>query len=219
MVAVQFQATRFTMEQTFRQLQFDNGSLTALRTRLTRMLRGHLMEMFTIAFRYPTAPVKEHAPRCVGNGLGEVSIFYHIAGFELLRNNRIKTFVVKKVIGGFRQKVKPLTGNNIRLLRQRVFCLVPPFTLIRLSRQVAVKFDEFTFRLPVKAGVRYLLAIRSRQKIVCANVHTTSRLRNTFQRIRHFANDKAIPPPRRLFQRDLFRVSNEATVLADLDFT
>ena len=70
-----------------------------------------------------------------------------------------------------------------------------------------------------KIGVRCRFAIRGRQKVVCADIHTTSGFRNTSQRIRHFANDKAIPATRRLFQRDLFRVSDERTVLTDFDFT
>ena len=84
MVAVEFQATRFTMEHTFRQLQFDRQFLTALRTRLTGILRWHLVEMFAIAFGYPIAPVKEHAPRCVRDGLGKIAVLNHVAGFEFL---------------------------------------------------------------------------------------------------------------------------------------
>ena len=77
---------------------------------------------------------------------------------------------------------------------------------------------KFTLRLAVKARIRYLLSIRSREKVLCANVNTDSRLRNTFYRVWHFADDKAIPATCRLFQRDLFRVSDKRTVHSDFDF-
>ena len=92
------------MEQTFRQLQFNRRFLTAFRTGLAGMMRWHLMEMFAIPFCYPVAPVKEHPPRGISNGLGKVSVLYHIAGLEFLGNDRIKSFVVKKVIDGFARK-------------------------------------------------------------------------------------------------------------------
>ncbi len=177
------------------------------------------MEMLTIAFCNPVAPLKEHTPRRVRDGLGEVSVLYHIAWLKFLGNNRIKTFVMKEVIDGFCEKVKALAGNNIGLLRQCILRFIPPSAPILLSREGAVKFHKFTFGLAIKARIGYLFTIRSRQKIVCANVHTTSGFRNAFQRVRHFTNDKAIPAPRRLFQRDLFRISDERTVLADFDFT
>ena len=133
------------MEQTFRQLQFNRRFLTAFRTGLTRVVGRHLMEVFTIAFCDPVTPLKEHTPRRVRNRLRKVSVLYHIARFEFLPNDRIKIFVVKKFIRCFREKVKPLTRHNIGLLRQCVFRLIPPFALIRLSRQVAVKFHKFAF--------------------------------------------------------------------------
>ena len=157
------------------------------------MVGWHLMEVFTIAFCYPSAPVKEHPPRRIGNRLGEVSVLYHIARFKFLGNNGIKTSVVKKVIRCFCEKVKTLASNNIGLFCQSVFRLIPPFAPIRLARKVAVKFHKFAFCLSVKARIGYLFTVRSRQKIVCANIDTTSRL-NTFQRIRHIANDKEYQP-------------------------
>jgi hypothetical protein len=177
------------------------------------------MEMLTIAFCNPVAPLKEHTPRRVRDGLGEVSVLYHIAWLKFLGNNRIKTFVMKEVIDGFCEKVKALAGNNIGLLRQCILRFIPPSAPILLSREVAVKFHEFAFGLSVKARVGYLLAIRSRQKVLYAYIHTTSGFRDTGERVRHFANDKAIPTACRLFQRDLFRISEEPTVLADFDFT
>ena len=125
----------------------------------------------------------------------------------------------EKVKNGFRDKIKTLTGNNIRLLCQGVLCFIPAFTSIRLARKVSLKFREFAFSRSVKVRVRDLFAIRSRQKIVCPDIHTTSGLGNTFQCVRHFANDKAIPATCRFFQRDLFRVSTKRTVLTDLHFT
>ena len=207
------------MEHTFRQLQFDLGFLTTFRTGLTRVMRWHLMEMLAITFCHPSAPLKEHTPRSVRNRLGKVAILYHVTRFEFLGNNRIKPFVMEKPIRRFRNKVKALTCNNIGLLCQSIFCFIPSSTLILLARQVALKFREFAFCLAVKARVGYLLAIRGRQKILYADIHTTSRFRDTAERVRHFANDKAIPPACRLFQRDLFRVSDERTVLTDFDFT
>ena len=100
-VAVKFQTTRFTMEQTFRQLQFNFGFLATFRTGLTGMVRRHLMEMLAVAFSNPVAPVKEHTPSRVRDRLGKVSVLYHIARFKFLCDNRIKTFVVKKGVGGF----------------------------------------------------------------------------------------------------------------------
>ena len=207
------------MEHTFRQLQFDCGLLATLRTGLTRIVRWHLMEVFIIAFGNPVAPIKEHAPRRVRNRLCEMSVLYHVARFKFLGNNGIKAFMVKKPIRRFCEKVKALTGNNIGLLRQCILRFIPPSAPILLSREVAVKFHKFTFGLAIKAKVGYLHAIGSRQKILRSYIHTTSGFRDTFQRIRHFTNDKAVPAPRRLFQRDLFRVSDERTVLADFDFT
>ena len=169
------------MEQTFRQLQFDSGLLATLRTGLTRMVRWHLMEMFTITFGYPVAPLKEHTPSRVRDRLGEVSVLYHIARFKFLGNNGIKTFVMEKGVSRFRYKVKTLTGNNICLFCQCVFRLIPSSALILLARQVAVKFHEFAFRLSIKARVGYLLTFRSRQKVLYANIHTTSGFRDTFQ--------------------------------------
>jgi len=207
------------MEHTIRQLQLNRRFLTALRTGLTRVVGWHLMEVFAIALCYPTAPVKEHAPRRIRDRLREVSVLQHVARFEFLGNNSIKRFVVKEFIDSFRDKIKTLAGNNIVLLCQSVFCLIPPLTPIRLARQVAMKFDEFMLRLAIKARILFGFTGRGRQKFVRPNIHTTSRLWNTFQRVRHFTNDKAIPTACRLFQRDLFRVSDERTVLADLDFT
>ena len=172
------------MEHTLGQLQFDRRFLTALRTRLAGIVWWHLMEMFTIAFGNPVAPVKEHTPRCVRNGLGEVSVPNHVARLEFLSNNGIKTFMVKKVIDGFREKVKTLAGNNICLFCQRVLRLIPAFASVLLARQGTVKFHKFAFSSSVKARVGYLLPIRSRQKIVCANVHTTSGFWNTSQALR-----------------------------------
>lgn len=177
------------------------------------------MEMLAVAFSNPVAPVKEHTPSRVRDRLGKVSVLYHIARFESLCNNSIKTFVVEKGVSRFCDEVKTLAGDNIRLFCQRVFRLIPSSALVLLARQVAVKFHEFAFGLSVKARVGYLLAIRSRQKVLYANIHTTSGFWDTGNRIRHFTNDKAIPPACRLFQRDLFRVSEEPTVLADFDFT
>ena len=177
------------------------------------------MEVFAITFSNPVAPVKEHTPSRVRDRLGKVSVLYHIARFKFLCDNRIKTFVVEKGVSRFCDEVKTLAGDNIRLFCQCVFRLIPSSALVLLARQVAVKFHEFVFRLAIKARVGYLLTIRSRQKVLYAYIHTTSRLRNTGHRIRHFANDKAIPAACRLFQRDLFRVSDEPTVLADFDFT
>ena len=219
MVAVKFQATRFTMEQTIGQLQFEWRFLTAFGTRLAGMVGGHLMEMFAITFCDPMAPIKEHSPRGIRNRLGKVTVLYHIARFEFLGNHRIKTFVMEKVIDGFREKVKTLAGNNIGLFCQRIFRLIPAFALIRFAPKIAVKLDKFAFSTSIKAGVGFFLAFRSRQKIVCAYVHTTSGLRDTGERIRHFTNDKAIPTARRPFQCDLFRVSDKWTVLADFHFT
>ena len=208
-----------TMEHTLGQLQFDRQSLTALRTRLTRIVRWHLVEVFAVAFCHPVAPVKEHTPRRIRNGLGEVSVLNHVAWLEFLSNNGIKPSMVKKFVGSFRYKVKSLAGNNICLFCQCVFRLIPAFASVLLARQITMKFHKFAFGLSVKARVGYLLPIRSRQKIVCANIHTTSGFWNTFQRVRHFANDEAIPAACRLFQRDLFRISDERTVLADFHFT
>ena len=84
------------MEQTFRQLQFDFGLLTAFRTGLTRVVWWHLMEMLTVAFSNPVAPVKEHTPSRVRDRLGKVSVLYHIARFKFLCDNRINPFVMEK---------------------------------------------------------------------------------------------------------------------------
>ena len=207
------------MEHAFRQLQFHRRFLTAFRTGLTRMVRWHLMEVFTITFCHPVAPVKEHTPSRVRDRLSKVSVLYHVAWLEFLRNNGIKFFVVKKFVDGFGDKVKALARNNIRLFCQCVFRFIPPSTPILLARKVAVKFYEFAFRLSVKARVRNGVAIGIREKLLCPNVYTTSRLRDTRHRIRHFANDKAIPAACRLFHRDLFRVSDKWTVHSDFDFT
>ena len=208
------------MEQTFRQLQFDRRLLTAFRTRLTRVVGWHLMEVFAIAFCDPVTPLKEHTPRRIRNGLGKMSVLYHVAWLEFLGDhNGIKSAVVKKFIRCFREKVKALTGNNIGLLRQCVLCLIPSSASVLFARQIPLKFRKFAFGSSVKTRIRCLFTLGSRQKIVCPNVHTTRRFRNTFRRIRHFANDKAIPAPRRLFQRDLFRVSDDSTMLADFHFT
>ena len=207
------------MEQTFRQLQFDRRSLTTLRTRLTRVVWRHLMEMLPVAFGCPLAPVKEYAPRSIRNRLGEMSVLDHVAGFEFLSDNGIKIFVVKKLVDNFGDKVKALAGNHIILPCQSVFCLIPSSASVLFTRKVLMQASQLLFGLTVKARILFFFTLRSRQKIVCANVYTTSRLRNTFQRIWHFANDEAIPAARRLFQRDLFRVSTERTVLEDLDFT
>ena len=183
------------------------------------MVGWHLMEMLTIALCDPTAPLKEQTPRRVRDRLRKVSVLDHIARFEFLGNNGIEIFVVKKFIRCFREKVKALTRNNICLLRQCVLCLIPAFTPVSLTRKVAMQAYQLLLRLAIKARVLLFFTLRSRQKVVCPNVYTTSRLWNTFQRLRHFTNDKDIPTACRLFQRDLFRVSDEPTVLADLDFT
>ena len=133
------------MEHTIGQLQFDNRFLTAFRTGLAGIVWWHLMEIFTIAFCHPVAPVKEHPPRRISNRLGKVSVLYHVTRSKFLSNNSIKTSVVKKFGRCFRQKVKTLTRHNIGLLRQCVLCLIPPFALILFTRQIPVKFYEFAF--------------------------------------------------------------------------
>ena len=163
----------------FRQLQFDFRFLATLRTRLARIVWQHLMEMLTITFCYPVAPVKEHPPRRIRDGLGKVSILYHVAWLEFLCNDSIKTFVMEKGVSRFRDKVKALACNNIGLLCQSIFCFIPPLALILLARQVAVKFDKFAFRLSIKARVGYLFTFRSRQKVLYAYIHTTSGFRDT----------------------------------------
>ena len=120
------------MEHTLGQLQLEWRFLTTFRTRLTRMLRWHLMEMFTIAFCHPSAPIKEHPPRGVRDGLGKMAVLHHIAGVEALSDNDIKTFVVKKFVDGLGDKVKTLARDNIVLLCQSVFRLIPAFTPILL---------------------------------------------------------------------------------------
>ena len=74
------------------------------------------MEMFTIAFCHPVAPVKEHTPRCVRDGLGEVAVLNHVARFQFLGDHNVKAVMVKEFGHRFCDKIKPLTGNNIRLL-------------------------------------------------------------------------------------------------------
>ena len=179
------------------------------------MVRWHLMEMLTIPLCHPIAPVKEHAPRRVRNRFGKVAVLYHVTGSKVLGNNRIKPFVMEKGVSCFCDKIKALARNNIRLFCQCVFRLIPPPAPIRLARQIPLKFHKFAFSLAIKTRIGCLLTLRGRQKVLYAYIHTTSGFRDTFQRIRHFANDKAIPPACRLFQRDLFRVSEEPTVLAD----
>ena len=207
------------MEHAFRQLQCNRRFLTAFRTGLARVLRRHLMEMFAIALCQPGTPVKEHPPRRIRNRLGEVAVLDHVAWLQVLGNDRVKAVVVKKFVGGLGDKVKTLTSNNIGLFCQRVFCLIPSSASVLLTRHLTLKFREFAFGSSVKTRVRDFFTLGSRQKVVCADIHTTSGFRDTFQRVRHFANDKDVPTPRRLFQRDLFRVSDEPTVLTDFDFT
>ena len=198
------------MERSLRQLQFGIGFLTTFRTGLACLLRWHLMEMLTIMLCYPVAPFKEHTPSSISNRLGKVSVPYHVLGLEFVDNNRdLKTFVMQKLIHCFREKVKTLASDNIHLLCQRVFRLPPSLAPILLARKVAVQPLKFTRRLVVKARIRYLLSIRSREKVLCANVNTDSRLRNTFHCVWHFTDDRGIPATCRFFQRDLFRISDE----------
>ena len=177
------------------------------------------MEMFAISLCYPFTPIKEHTPRRVRDGLGKIAILDHIRRFEFLGNNSIKSFVMEKFIDGLCDKVKALASNNIILFYQRVFRLIPAFTALLLSGKLSLKCSKFLFGRLVKTRVWYGVAIGVGKKVLCANVHTTSRLWNTWQGIRYFANDKAIPATCRLFQRDLFRVSTEGTVYSDFDFT
>ena len=60
---------------------------------------------------------------------------------------------------------------------------------------------------------------KSSESRVCQRLHHTQiwEHKGPYQALRKTIKD--IPPARRLFQRDLFRVSTERTVLADLDFT
>lgn len=159
------------MEHTLGQLQFHRRFLTALRTGLTRMVGWHLMEMFAIALCYPTAPLKEHAPRRIRDRLREVSVLQHVTRFEFLSNNSIKPFVVKEFIDGFRDKIKTLTRHNICLFRQCVLCLIPAFTSVLLARKVAMKVNKFTLRLAIKARILFGFTLRGRQKVVCPNQH------------------------------------------------
>ena len=80
------------MEHAFGQLQFNMQFLATLGACLTCVVWRHLMEVFTIAFCCPVTPIKEHAPRRIGNRLRKMPILYHVAGFEFLSNNGIKTF-------------------------------------------------------------------------------------------------------------------------------
>ena len=207
------------MEHAFRQLQFEWRFLTAFRTGLAGIVWRHLMEMFTLALCYPVAPVKEHPPRRISNRLGKVAVLHHVTRSKFLSNHCIKSFVVKKLICCFRDKIKTLTGNNIRLLCQRVFRLIPAFAPVLLARKGSLQAYQLLFRLSIKSGIGFPLTFGSRQKRVCPDIDTTSRFGNTFGCVRHFTDDEAIPAACRLFQRDLFRVSIERPVLADSNFT
>lgn len=122
------------------------------------------MEMFTITFGYPGTPFEERAPRRIGDRLGKVSVFDHVTRFKFLRDNRIKPFVVKQVIDGFRDKVKALTHNDISLLGECVFRLIPPMALVLLTGKGSVQAYQLLFGLAVKARIEYFLTSRGRQR-------------------------------------------------------
>ena len=160
------------MEHTLRQLQFNFGFLATLRTGLAGIVWRHLMEVFTITFCDPVAPLKEHTPRRVRDGLGKVSVLYHVAWLEFLCNNSINPFVMEKGVSRFRDKVKTLAGDNIRLFCQCVFRLIPSLALILLARQVAVKFHEFAFSLSGKSeGWVSSHLQKSSESLVCLHPH------------------------------------------------
>ena len=130
------------------------------------------MEMLAVAFSNPVAPVKEHTPSRVRDRLGKVSVLYHIARFESLCNNSIKTFVVEKGVSRFCDEVKTLAGDNIRLFCQRVFRLIPSSALVLLARQVAVKCHEFCVR-PVGKSEGWVSSRhqKSSESLVCQHPH------------------------------------------------
>ena len=116
-------------------------------------------------------------------------------------------------------EAKALASNPIMVFRKGIACLPIPLTAFLLSCQLPLECCRFLFLCIPKAWVRNHITIRVGEKLFCPNVHTTSGLRNTGERIRDLANDKAIPAACRLFQRDLFRVSTERTMHPDFDFT
>ena len=201
------------MEYTLRQLHLSRQPLTAIRARLAGIVGRHLMEMFTVPLGYPAAPLEEHPPRCVRDGLCKVSVFHHVAWFEVFSNDCVDGLVVKKIVCCLCNKVQTLASNDIVQDSQCFFRLIPPAATILLPRQVTLKFCQLTFRLSIKAWIRDCFAIRGGEKVLRADIHTTSGLRHTRHRVWHINYDKNVPTASRLLQRDFFRVSDEWTVL------
>ena len=223
MVAAEFQPTGFTIEQTFRQLQFHSRLLAAVRTGLTRVVRWHLMEMLAIALWRPSGTSQRTSPTTRQKWTSQEAYRFltMLLGLSLSATTASKGFVVKKFVRSFREKVKALAGDTILLAspRRPSLCTTVRLRYVFARQDPAEVLRKFAFRLAIKARILFGFTLRRRQKSVRPNIYTTRRFWNTRDRIRHFANDKAIPAPRRLFQRDLFRVSDDSTMLADFDFT
>ena len=207
------------MERTFRQLHFCIQTLATIRACLTGIGGRHLMEMFTITFGYPAAPLEEHAPRRVRDGLCKMSVFHHVAWFEVFSNDCVDGLVMEKIVYCLCNEIQTLASNDVMQDCQGVFRFIPPVTSVTLPRQGTLKFCQLTFRLSIKAWIRDCFAIRGGEKVLRADIHTTSGFRHTRHRVWHINYDKSIPASSRLLQRDFFRVSDEWTVLTNWHFT
>ena len=189
------------------------------------------MEMFTVSLGYPAAPLKEHTPRCVRDRFCKMSIFHHVTWLQGFSNNCINLLVMEEPICCLCNEIQTLASNDIVQDSQCFLCFIPPVTSVTLPRQGTLKFCQLTFRLSVKARqrysprfaglipLRYRLPIRGGEKVLRADIHTTSGFRDTRYCVWHINYDKNVPASSRLFQRDSFRVSDEWTVLADRHFT
>ena len=196
--------------------------LTTIGAGFRGVFRVGSVEVFAVSFGNPLAPAKEHAPRCVGYGLGQSLIVFsleHALDMQILNDNRIIPVVMKQSIGGLGNEVKTLACDNIMLLRESVFRLIVAFTASLPTRHDTLKIGKFLFRTLEKLTITNLFAIRGNDKRLCADIQTDSRHDLALRNVRHFTNDKAIPAPPRLFQRDLFRVSIKRTVHSDFHFT
>ena len=177
------------------------------------------MKMLADSLGNPLAPIKEHTPRGIGDRF-RMPTSHHTFYAYLLSNNGIITFVVVEIVSRLCYEVKAFTCDPIMVFRKGVACLRVASTAFLLTSQRLLQGCRFLFLCIPIARIRNGIAIGVGQKLFSPDIHTTSGLRDTRKPgNRHFTNDEGIPTARRLFQRDLFRVSTQRAVHSDLDFT
>ena len=82
------------------------------------------MEMQAVSFGYARTPVKEGCPRGIANALTETFIFYHVRGFQVLRDDNGVVRVMIQPVDNLREKVIAFICCSFVMARQHPHGLI-----------------------------------------------------------------------------------------------